>query len=156
MKRYSKAKIAKNTKLKGKDLESTKKACRKFKFVPVSVVNFVEGTRFTPQKKEKTQSPYKNLLKPKAGGTALVLNLMQGKMNTILDITIIYPQGVVSMWQFLCGCLKDVKVIIKQIPVTNDLIGSYDDDPNYKEFIQSWLNEIFVNKDALITSNLHS
>ena len=154
MKRYSKAKIEKNPKLKGKDLEATKKACKKFKFIPVSVVNFVEGTRFTLQKKEKSKSPYKNLLKPKAGGTALVLNSMQGKMNTILDITIIYPQGVVTMWQFLCGCLKNVKVIINQIPVTDELIGNYADDPNYRLFIQTWLNEIFVKKDALITENM--
>jgi len=155
MKRYSKVTLEKKPHLKGKDLEVTRKACRKFQFIPVSVVNFVEGTRFTQQKKEKTGSPYKNLLKPKAGGTALVLNLMQGKMNTILDITIIYPQGIVSMWQFLCGYLKDVKVIIKQIPVTKDLLGNYD-DPKYRASIQSWLNNIFLKKDALITNNLRT
>jgi 1-acyl-sn-glycerol-3-phosphate acyltransferase len=152
MKRYSKEKITKNPNLKGKDLEATKKACEKFKSIPVSVVNFVEGTRFTLQKKQKTHSPYNHLLTPKAGGTALVLNSMQGKMNTILDITIIYPEGVMSMWQFLCGCLKNVKVVVNQISVTDDLIGNYANDPNYRLFIQSWLNEVFLKKDRLITN----
>jgi len=154
MKRYSKATLEKKPHLKGKDLEATKKACKKFKTIPVAVVNFVEGTRFTPQKKEKTQSPYKNLLKPKAGGIALVLNLMQGKMNTILDITIVYQDGVVSMWQFLCGDLRNVKVVINQIPVTDNLIGNYDDDPNYRASIQSWLNEVFLKKDKIISKSL--
>jgi 1-acyl-sn-glycerol-3-phosphate acyltransferase len=151
VKRYSKAEIEKNPKLKGKDLEITKKACEKFKSIPVSVINFAEGTRFTLQKKQNTNSPYNNLLKPKAGGTALVLNSMQGKMNTILDITIIYPEGVINMWQFLCGCLKNVKVIVNKISVTDELLGNYADDDNYRLFIQSWLNEIFLNKDRLIT-----
>ena len=51
MKRYSKKQLKENPHLKGKDLESTKKAGEKFKHTPVSIINFVEGTRFTQQKK---------------------------------------------------------------------------------------------------------
>ena len=32
------------------DLEATREACEKFKRIPTSVINFVEGTRFTPAK----------------------------------------------------------------------------------------------------------
>ena len=70
MKRYSTKFLAKHPHLKGKDLDSTRKACEKFKHTPVSIMNFVEGTRFTPEKKEKQQSPYNHLLKPRAGGIA--------------------------------------------------------------------------------------
>ena len=152
MKRYSKEKLAKNPKLKGKDLEVTKKAIKKFHHIPVTIGNFAEGTRFTMQKKQKANSPYNNLLQPKAGGLALVLKLMQGKMNTILDVTIIYPEGMADMWNFLCGKLKNVKVIVNQITVTDDLIGDYTNDPKYRSYIQSWLNEIFLKKDELITN----
>ncbi|MBU1340474.1 MAG: 1-acyl-sn-glycerol-3-phosphate acyltransferase, partial [Proteobacteria bacterium] len=51
MKRYSKHQLKRKPYLKGKDLENTKKACEKFKHTPVTIMNFVEGTRFTPQKK---------------------------------------------------------------------------------------------------------
>ena len=68
MKRYSKAFLEKHPELKGKDLEITKAACEKFKRIPVTVVNYLEGTRFSEQKKAQQQSPYRHLLKPKAGG----------------------------------------------------------------------------------------
>jgi len=51
MKRYSKKQLQENPNLKGKDLEITKKACEKFKLTPVSVMNFVEGTRLHRTKK---------------------------------------------------------------------------------------------------------
>jgi 1-acyl-sn-glycerol-3-phosphate acyltransferase len=57
MKRYSKKFLAANPHLKGKDLDRTKKACEKFKHTPVSVMNFVEGTRFTPGKKTAAALP---------------------------------------------------------------------------------------------------
>ena len=46
MKRYSGAFLRKYPHLKGKDIEITKKACQKFSTMPVSVMNFLEGTRF--------------------------------------------------------------------------------------------------------------
>jgi len=52
MRRYSKSYLAKHPEKKGKDLESTRKACQKFRDTPTSVINFVEGTRFTEEKKE--------------------------------------------------------------------------------------------------------
>ncbi len=57
MKRYSKEFLAQNPHLKGKDLESTRKACRKFKHTPVSIMNFVEGTRYTPEKQQNQHFP---------------------------------------------------------------------------------------------------
>lgn len=65
MKRYSRKFLAANPHLAGKDLESTKKACEKFKHTPVSVMNFVEGTRFTPEKHQRKNSPYAHLLPPR-------------------------------------------------------------------------------------------
>ncbi len=89
MKRYSKEFLAQNPHLKGKDLESTRKACRKFKHTPVSIMNFVEGTRYTPEK--ATKSAFSHLLTPKAGGIAFVLGSMGQYLNHIIDVTIVYP-----------------------------------------------------------------
>ena len=57
MKRYSKAFLDKNPHLKGKDLEITRQACEKFQGIPVTVVNFLEGTRFTAEKHRDQQPP---------------------------------------------------------------------------------------------------
>ena len=68
VKRYSQSYLQKKPHLKGKDLEITRKACQKFKKIPISIMNFVEGTRFTAEKHRNQQSPYAHLLRPKAGG----------------------------------------------------------------------------------------
>lgn len=92
MKRYPSEFLKNNPKFKGKDIEITRKACEKFKATPISIMNFVEGTRFTPEKHRRQNSPYRHLLKPKSGGIAFVLSAMGEKLNTLLDVTIVYPQ----------------------------------------------------------------
>ncbi|MBS3759618.1 MAG: 1-acyl-sn-glycerol-3-phosphate acyltransferase, partial [Desulfobacterales bacterium] len=86
MRRYSKAYIEKNPHLKGQDLEATRRACEKFKSQPVTVMTFPEGTRFRRDKHKAQQSPYKHLLKPRAGGTALVLYAMGEVLDQIVDV----------------------------------------------------------------------
>src|SRR5687767_12342540 len=73
MKRYSRETIAKRPELAGRDIEATRRACAKFRDLPVAIMNFVEGTRFTPEKHAKQASPFARLLKPRAGGIAFVL-----------------------------------------------------------------------------------
>ena len=151
MKRYSKEFLAKNPHLKGKDLESTRKACEKFKSMPVSVMSFVEGTRLTSQKHNNQQSPYKHLLRPKAGGTALVLDALGKQLQTILNVTIYYPQGIKAIWQFFCGEVKEVVVMIEKLPITEEIIGDYFMDPEFKSRFQKWLNGLWEKKDATLT-----
>ena len=57
MKRYSKSYLAKHPEKKGKDLQATRKSCEKFRDTPTTVINFVEGTRFTDEKKKRRASP---------------------------------------------------------------------------------------------------
>ncbi len=150
MKRYSRETLLKKPHLKGKDLAKTRKACEKFRDMPVAIINFVEGTRFKPEKQRKQESPYRHLLKPKAGGIAFVLGAMGGQLNRILDVTIVYPDGVVSFWQFLCGKAKKIVVHVRDLPVASELIGDYFNDMNFKKGFQSWLNELWAFKDNKI------
>jgi len=76
LKRYSRQFLEKHPELRGKDMETTRKHCEKFKNSPVSIMNFLEGTRFNLKKHQKQNSPYRHLLLPKAGGVALVLATM--------------------------------------------------------------------------------
>lgn len=147
MRRYSRAFLQKHPHLKGKDLETTKKACEKFRFKPVSIMNFVEGTRWTADKHQKQGAPFKHLLTPKAGGIAFVLSAMGDQLHKLLDVTIHYPQGIPNFWDFICGKVQQVQVNIRILPL-DDVNGShYFEDPQQKQAFQQWLNQLWQQKD---------
>lgn len=150
MKRYKPEFLKENPHLKGKDIEITRKACEKFKTLPVSVMNFVEGTRFTQQKHDRQKSPFKNLLKPKAGGTGFVFSVMGSYIKSILNVTIVYPQGDRSFWNFLCGRITEIDVNIEKMEITPDLVGDYESDQEYRKNFQAWINRLWEEKDKLI------
>ena len=154
MKRYSKQFLKKKPHLRGKDLEITRKACEKFKTSPISIMNFVEGTRFTTEKHKRQQSPYQSLLKSKAGGVGYVLTSMGDQLNAILDVTIVYPKGIKSFWAFLCGDIREIKIKVKYMPVTADLLGDYTSDRSYRTRFHRWLNELWKDKDQSIQEML--
>ncbi|HNX24713.1 MAG TPA: acyltransferase [Spirochaetota bacterium] len=151
MKRYSKEFLAKNPHLKGKDIESTRKACEKYKTMPISIMNFMEGTRFTEAKHDKQQSPYKNLLKPKAGGISLVMNSMGEMLHKIADVTIYYPEGAKTFWEFLCGKTTKIVVRVNIIPITDEIRGDYVNNPEFSKKFQVWLNDYWAEKDKFLT-----
>lgn len=152
MRRYSPAFLKKNPHLKGKDLETTKKACEKFQHKPVSVMNFIEGTRFTEKKRHKTGEVYSKLLLPKAGGIAFVLSAMGKQLTRLVDVTIHYPGGTPSYWDFVTGKVATINVNIQTVLI-EDLFNkgtfsaAYFDDPAQKEIFQQWLNQIWRKKD---------
>jgi 1-acyl-sn-glycerol-3-phosphate acyltransferase len=149
MKRYSPSFLAKHPHLRGKDIEITRNACSKFKSTPVSIMNFVEGTRFTESKRISRKSPYKHLLPPKAGGAGFVLTAMGERLTSIINVTIIYPDGKISFWDFLCGRINTINVIVETIPVTDKIRGNYIEDEKYKMRFQKWINALWKNKDRL-------
>ncbi|HFD2310667.1 TPA: acyltransferase, partial [Legionella pneumophila] len=153
MKRYSKEYLAKNPHKQGKDIISTRKAIETFKRTPASIMNFVEGTRFTKVKKEQQQSPYNYLLKPKAGGISFIINSMGQQIKSLIDVTIVYAEKNHSLWDFLCKRVKKIKVIIRQLPIpaqftSANLINDFQAQNAFKE----WLNEQWAIKDNLIAS----
>ena len=155
MRRHSEAFLAKHPEMRGKDQATTRKACEKFALIPTSVMNFLEGTRFTKAKHQRQQSPYRHLLKPKAGGIALALNAMGDKFQSILDVTIVYPQGAPNFWQFLCGDLKHVVVHVQTLPVPVHLLtADYANDPKVREAFSVWVKELWQNKDQKIADVL--
>jgi 1-acyl-sn-glycerol-3-phosphate acyltransferase len=153
MRRHSEEFLKKHPELRGKDQETTRKACEKFALIPTSVMNFLEGTRFTAAKHAKQKSPYTHLLKPKAGGMALALDAMGDKFQAILDITIVYPDGAPTFWYFLTGNLHRVSVRVRSIPVPAHLLGGdYANDPAFREAFSAWVQQLWRDKDAQITA----
>jgi 1-acyl-sn-glycerol-3-phosphate acyltransferase len=130
-----------------KDLEAIQKVAEKFKIVPVSVMNFVEGTRFTPEKHEKQRSPYTHLLKPKTGGMTFLISSMSEEIHSVLDVTIAYPQGAPTLWGFLCGRAEDIRVRVKEIPVGEEQVGDYWKDKAFRRRFTAWQRELWAEKD---------
>ncbi|MGE8372460.1 MAG: acyltransferase [Pseudomonas putida] len=152
MKRYSKAFLEKHPELKGKDLEITKAACELFKRQPVTVVNYLEGTRFTEAKRQEQQSPYRYLLKPKAGGVAFVLAALGEQLDALLDVTIVYPGNQApGFWALLNGSISRVIIDIKVRELDPALwAGDYENDPEFRQTVQAWVNQLWVEKDQRI------
>lgn len=135
-----------------KDIKSAKKACEKFRLFPVSIMNFVEGTRFTKEKQGEQLSPYSQLLEPKAGGIAIVLAALGDQLHSILDVTIAYPGGPRSFWAFLCGELSDVKVRVESLPIDKEISGDYFQDRQFRKKFRNWLNELWAKKDKTLAA----
>ena len=150
MRRYSKAEIAKNPSLKGADIEKTRQACEKFRHNPVTIINFLEGTRFTPLKYAQQDSIYRHLLMPKAGGLAFTLAAMNGQLHSLLDVTIYYPEGRPSYWDYVCGKVHEIRIHVRQIPIPPEMLGDYSEDGEFRNRFQAWVNQIWREKDALL------
>lgn len=151
MKRYSAEILQKHPELRGKDLETTRKACAAFRNQPALVLNFLEGTRFTPAKHNKQQSPYVHLLKPKSGGFAFAMSALGERLNSLLDITIVYPEGAQGFWAFTQGKLHKVIVEVKQLTIPHEFfVGDYENDPVFRKHFQDWIGQLWAAKDRRI------
>ncbi len=155
MRRHSEEYLKKHPEMRGKDQETTRKACEKYALIPTSVMNFLEGTRFTKAKHAKQQSPYRHLLKPKAGGMALALDAMGDKFQAILDVTIVYPDGAPTFNEFLLGKMRRVVVRVRVLPIPQHLMGgNYAQDPAFRDAFSQWVQQLWRDKDAQIETLL--
>jgi 1-acyl-sn-glycerol-3-phosphate acyltransferase len=149
MKRYSREQIAQRPELAGRDIEVTRRACDKFRSIPVSVMNFVEGTRFTKAKHAAQGSPYRHLLRPKAGGVAFVLDAMGEGLQAILDVTIVYPHGKPTIVDLFADRVPEVRIEVRERPIPREFAaGDYQNDAAFRERFQQWMNALWAEKDA--------
>lgn len=155
MKRYTRAYLEKHPEKRGQDMAATKKACEKFSATPTTVINFVEGTRVTAEKQADRNSPYKHLLPPRAGGIAFALDAMGGILNSLIDVTIVYPQKETTFWDFMCGRLRRVIIDIRVAKLDDWLVsGDYAADEQFRARFQQWMSGLWAEKDQLISSIL--
>ena len=153
MKRHSKAQIEKKPALKDRDMQEARKACQQLLSQPFTLLNYLEGTRFTQEKHDQQQSPYQHLLKPKAGGLALALNILGDQIDALVDMTIVYPDGVPGYSEFWLGEVPRIAVNLRKIHIPDWILGgNYEDDAEYRERFQQWVHELWLEKDQLIES----
>lgn len=150
MKRYSRSYIEKYPEKKGQDIISTKHSCEKFKNIPTTIINFVEGTRYTESKKAKTNSKFEHLLEPRAGGIAFTLSAMGHLFSGMLNVTLNYPDNEEPAKDMLLGRMKRIQVKVELLEVTEAQKGDYFNDEEHRAKFQSWLNELWQKKDKLL------
>ena len=157
MGRYTPKQIARHPELAGRDIATTRRACEKFRALPVSIMNFAEGTRFTAAKKASQSSPFAHLLKPKSGGVAYVLSAMGEALHAIVDVSIAYPAGAPSMRDLLTGRVAEVRVMVRQRSIPPEFTtGDYQGDREFRVRFQRWMNGVWQEKDADLAALLES
>lgn len=155
MKRYSKERLEANPELRIQDLERTRRFCEKLQHNPGSVINYVEGTRFTPEKHKAQGSPYRYLLKPKSGGMAYVIGTIGDQIDELLDVTIVYRGARQDFFGFLSGQIEPIIVDIKERVIPeNILAGDYQKSEAFRAEFQAWIAQLWREKDALIAAHL--
>jgi 1-acyl-sn-glycerol-3-phosphate acyltransferase len=153
MKRYSREKLAKHPELAGRDVETTRRACEKFRGLPISVLIFAEGTRFTQLKHDAQQSSYRHLLKPKAGGVAFVLEAMGDALHTVVDVTIYYPHGKPTFVDLFADRIPEARVHIRERAIPPEIVtGNYQNDAVARDQAQRWINAVWQDKDAYLST----
>ena len=152
MKRYSKAYLSRHPEMAGQDLEITKRACARFKDLNVTVVNYLEGTRFTAAKQAQQGSPYQHLLKPKAGGVAFTLATLGPQLDALLDVTLVYPgQRAPGFWKLISGQVPKVIMDIRTRELDPALwAGDYQGDAEFRQYVQAWVSQLWQDKDTRI------
>ena len=152
LKRYSRQALLKNPSLRGKDLANAARACEKLKHIPVSMMTFPEGTRFTPEKWKQQDSPYRQLLRPRYGGIGQILYSFDDALDCLIDVTIIYPDGTPTTWQYLSGQVKKISVQVQLRSISKEIRGrDFRNDGAAKLRLKEWLNSIWEEKERNIS-----
>jgi 1-acyl-sn-glycerol-3-phosphate acyltransferase len=151
MRRHSRGAVSRNPGLKNQDLENARLACEKFRGIPVSMMNFLEGTRFTPTKRDAQKSRWQNLLKPRIGGIAQVLFALGDQLDSMMDVTIVYPDGAPTFWEYISGRVRRIEVRARKLEIPQRLRGrNFRADPAFRKELEAWVSAIWDDKDSAI------
>ncbi|MGZ7042299.1 MAG: acyltransferase [Thermoanaerobaculia bacterium] len=157
MHRYSPEYLERHPEKRGKDLETTRRAAQRYRHIPVSILNFVEGTRFTRDKQADQESPYRHLLRPRIGGIAFILASLGDQLDAVFDMTIAYPNREVSMWAFANGTIPEIVVRARRVTVPPEFMTAAVTEPGpERERLKQWIGEIWMEKDNTIGTVVHS
>ena len=152
LRRHSRQELLNNPSLRGKDLENAARACEKLKHIPVSMMAFPEGTRFTQQKLEQQNSPYTHLLRPRYGGVGQILYSFDDALDYLIDVTVIYPDGTPTAWQYISGQVRKISVRVQLRPIDDDIRGcDFRGSGEAKAGLKEWLNNIWEEKEKDIS-----
>jgi 1-acyl-sn-glycerol-3-phosphate acyltransferase len=152
VRRMSRAQIEANPALLAVDRQAILTACEKFKNHPTTALNFLEGTRFTPEKYGAQEAPrFQHLLNPKTGGVTQVLAALADRLDKLVDVTIDYPEGVPSFWDFMQGRCARVTMHINCMEIPSAITDTGDEEKR-RAAVGEWVETLWREKDARLNS----
>ena len=157
MRRYTPEYLQQHPEKRGRDLETTRIACRRFRHLPVTIVNYIEGTRFSREKREEQDAPYRYLLRPRIGGIAFVLASLAEELDAMYDVTVVYPRPDVSMLDFISNRVPWIRIVLRRIDVPEEFRSDAITEPGpAREHFKQWIEQIWRDKDELIARVMES
>jgi len=154
VRRMSREQIAANPDLVALDREATIAACAGFRDHPTTVLNFLEGTRFTPAKRAAQEGRFRHLLNPKLGGMSYVVHSLSDQLYRVLDVTISYPQGTPTFWELLQGRCEEVDFLIQSHPLPAEVRNATDVDA-VRVALGPWVEALWREKDARLDRSIN-
>src|SRR5205823_4868486 len=123
----------------------------RYRGIPVAILNFLEGTRFSLEKQADQASPYRWLLRPRIGGISFVFASLGEQLDAFFDVTLAYPGHEVRFLQFISGKVERVTVVARRIAVPPDFCtGAVTEAGPVRERFKEWIEQIWREKDALL------
>lgn len=118
--------------------------------VPVWLMIFPEGTRIKPQKIKASQEyalkrglfKPRHVLLPRTKGFAAAVQGLRGHITAVYDVTIGYPDGVPTLWQYIQGFSTEAHLHVRRFPI--------DSIPSSTEDLSAWLIQRYKEKDELL------
>lgn len=150
VRRLSPAQLEANPALEGADRQATLDACRGFLDHPVTVLSFLEGSRFTPTKQAAQDGRFRHLLNPKLGGVSYVVDTLKSRIHKVLDITLIYRDDVPTFWELLQGRCREVEVVIEARDLPDDITAAAD-AAETRERLRPWVESLWQAKDRRLS-----
>ena len=118
--------------------------------VPLWLMIFPEGTRFSPKKLESSRSfaekagvtvPRHTLI-PRTKGFVASVKGLQGHVDAVYDVTIGYEQGIPTLWQYIKGLVPRAHMHLHRVAAPQ--LPSGDDE------LSDWMMARFQRKDELL------
>lgn len=118
--------------------------------VPVWLMVFPEGTRIQPHKLKAAQKYAqergffypRHVLIPRTKGFAAAVQGLRGHITAVYDVTMGYPGGVPSIWQYIQGFGKEAHLHVRRY--------SMETLPESTEDLSAWLVARYEEKDELL------
>jgi len=107
-------------------------------------------------KRDRSNSPFRNLLLPRIGGMGQVLYALSDKLDALIDVTIIYPQQdpaapAPTFWDLLTGRVPRIVARAARREIPRNLLGrDFRADPQFRKDLESWMMRMWTEKDAVI------
>jgi 1-acyl-sn-glycerol-3-phosphate acyltransferase len=125
---------------RSKDLRSVESASLRLGTEPGGLLVFPEGTRFSQEKRDRSNSEHQHLLQPKSGGFTVIQRSMP-EDTSVLDISIRYNRGDMNCWRCMSGAVDRIFVKVESFQM-RDIQDATE-----------WLNRRWAVKDSWVANS---